>query len=247
MDEDGNPASLSIWAQLRVFTGLLAVPGFVHCLSVFTFAEATINAFSTFMDYQLKHVFMPDTIGMIGIWFILSGMLSSAVFSMIVDRTMWYKRVTLIVFCGAIVSLIVFSYLTAMPSAAAQFSEIDLDAAADMYDSAAVSTYSPTAIYIAVIAVGFWLGPLQPIAVEAAAECTYPLAEELSATMLQLTANFASAALVPLCLSLRGADGDMSKANWLVVILVVVVCAFFTTWYVFLIRSAIAPYILLIP
>jgi hypothetical protein len=217
-EELDDLSTLSLPAQLRVFRGLLRTPGFPHCLLVFALAEATINAFSAFLDEQLRHIFLPSTIGAIGVWFILAGMASSALFSVVVDRTHMYKRVTLLVFAGTVASLVAFTFLSAHAD------EADVDPAGGV----GVGGHWP--IYAAIVAVGFWLGPLQPLAVEAAAEVSYPLAEELSATLLQLTANVASATLVPLCAMLKGADGSMTAPNLLVIAMVAVVAVLFTQW-----------------
>jgi len=207
--------------EFKAYMKLFAIPGFIHCVVTFAVAEASINAFSTFMDYELAHVMTTEQIGWIGCVFIVAGLIGSTIFGIAVDRTRRYKDIVTVVFICSIVSLTAFTIavqlLTKRPDGSAMLMKL---------------------ISYSIISAGFFLGPLQPIAIEAAAECTFPTPEEVSTAFLQLVANLASAILVPLCTMLRDPDsGDMSAANYCIILIVLGSGAMFATWPQLLLRS----------
>jgi hypothetical protein len=53
---------------------------------------------------------------------------------------------------------------------------------------------------------GFFIGPIQPIAIESAAECTYPVPESYATAVQQVTGNLFSAAMFPLIMWTRNKD-----------------------------------------
>ena len=53
-------------------------------------------------------------------------------------------------------------------------------------------------ISILIILIGFFIGPIQPIVIEVAADCTYPISENISTSMMQFVANIASSCVIPL-------------------------------------------------
>ena len=75
---------------------------------------------------------------------------------------------------------------------------------------------SQGAIIAAIILIGFFLGPMQPIAIESAAECTYPSSEGHFTAVLQLVANVFSTALVPAMAALQVPGRGILKNIWTV-------------------------------
>jgi len=56
-----------------------------------------------------------------------------------------------------------------------------------------------------IVLLGITLGPIQPVALELAAECTYPISEATMTAFQQLCGNIVSASFVPILLALRDA------------------------------------------
>jgi len=91
-----------------------------------------------------------------------------------VDATKWYKQATLAAFAASAVFLAVLSRVSTM--------RVLLDAS--------------------ILLLGFFVGPIQPLAAELAVEITYPDGDENTIVAIQQTCgNLASALAVPLFLS----------------------------------------------
>ena len=185
-------------------------PGFLHTVLIFSVAESSINAFSTFLNQMLIPLgFAVQGVGYLGAGFIVACLLGSTVFGYLVDRTKAYRAVVVFVLLCAMASLLVFLLV-------------------ERHD-----LHLHTSLIVAlVLCLGFFLGPLQPIAFESAAECTYPVEESQFAAVLQLSANVFSTALVPLMQRLHdsSSDGSMTDANWLNWSLLALAALVFAFW-----------------
>ena len=93
-----------------------------------------------------------------------------------VDATKRYKTASAAAFCGTVLSL--------------------LAVARDRTTRASLD--------VALLALGFFVGPVQPLAAELAVECTYPDGDEnVIVALMQTGGNLASAAAVPLFLAVQ--------------------------------------------
>jgi len=52
-------------------------------------------------------------------------------------------------------------------------------------------------VFIAIFSIGFWIGPVQPVTIESAAEVVFPMSESLATAVMQVSGNFLSVALLP--------------------------------------------------
>ena len=71
-------------------------------------------------------------------------------------------------------------------------------------------------ISILIILIGFFIGPIQPIVIEVAADCTYPISENISTSMMQFVANIASSCVIPL-MSVIQSNSSVSHSLWLLI------------------------------
>jgi hypothetical protein len=173
---------------------LFREPGFVHATFAFAIGETTLNAFSTFMNSMLvPGGFSAAYVSLMGTFFVLSALLGSQLASTLVDKYKWYQPMMMLSFFGSVVTLIAFNQLTSIADPSSQW-------------------YWVTA---SILLVGFFVGPLQPISCEIAAEVVYPVTEASSTAVQQVIANLLSAGMIPLMLLLKDpVTQNMNKANW---------------------------------
>eukprot|EP00743_Colponemidia_sp_Colp-15_P009406 GILK01010284.1.p1 GENE.GILK01010284.1~~GILK01010284.1.p1 ORF type:complete len:513 (+),score=67.72 GILK01010284.1:60-1598(+) len=173
---------------IRELLLLFKEKGFIHTVVAFAVAEAVTNSLSVFLNGILEPFELSThVIGMMGVLFIFASLIGSGLVGYYVDRTHQYKNSLLLCLLGSCMAMV---YLV-----------LSRDAA--------------NAI-VAVMLTGLFLGPLQPIAVEAAAECTFPSSESALSAVQQVLGNLASAALIPLIASISGKKGaDMTASIWL--------------------------------
>lgn len=191
--------------------------GFVHAVIVFAIAESTLNGFSTFMNSMLIPCgFSATYVSGMGSLFIVSAMMGSSILGWFVDRYKIYKQAILISFLGSISCLVAFNFLSSTSSPLDYFYFISAT----------------------ILGVGFFIGPLQPVALEVAAECVYPISENSSTAVQQVMGNLASASLVPLMMLLKDTrDDNMINSNWFLTALVSSACLFFATFNGVYLRS----------
>jgi hypothetical protein len=83
-------------------------------------------------------------------------------------------------------------------------------------------------VVIAIIMVGGLVGPLQPIAIEIAVECTYPAHESAITAIQQLAGNLFSSILTPVLSAIRNRDtDDFVRPNWVIAGLIGITGGFF--------------------
>lgn len=155
---------------------LLVAKGFNHALIAFVISIGITNVISTFLDHMLGHLgFTQHTIGIIGALFQVMIMIGSVCLGYIVDKTKLYYRVTM--FCFGMS----FFWL---------FCTSDLSLRGSFF-------------IIAILFIGFFVGPIQPITAEIAVEVTYPADENAIVAVQQVFGNMFSALLVPFCNAVR--------------------------------------------
>jgi len=82
-----------------------------------------------------------------------------------------------------------------------------------------------------VILIGIFTGPIQPLAIEVAVECSYPSSEAGVTAVQQLAGNFLSAILTPILNSAKDPNTEsMMKSNWIITALVGLVGFFYIGW-----------------
>eukprot|EP00418_Pyrodinium_bahamense_P099429 CAMPEP_0179031836 /NCGR_PEP_ID=MMETSP0796-20121207/11273_1 /TAXON_ID=73915 /ORGANISM="Pyrodinium bahamense, Strain pbaha01" /LENGTH=661 /DNA_ID=CAMNT_0020728035 /DNA_START=109 /DNA_END=2094 /DNA_ORIENTATION=+ len=152
---------------------LFRTPGFAPPLAAFVTSIAVTNVVGAFMEQKLVRAGISDqgTIDFSGAGFELAIVLGGILLGGVVDRNKEYKAVTLGCLAATLVGVLLFG-IGKLPGAI---------------------------IIAALLAVGAFAGPVQPINAELAVEVTYPADENAIEAVQQLCGNLASALLVPLC------------------------------------------------
>ena len=168
LDEDAHAELIAEHNREQPTWQLFRELGFVHVAISCAIGEATLNGFSTFMNSML----VPGGVSVfyvswMGTFFVVSALVGSQIASTLVDKYKWYNAMMLVSVVGSVVSLVFFQQLSALPAPSEH-------------------TFLVT---VAVLMVGFFVGPLQPISIEIAAECTYPAPEAASTAVQQVAGN----------------------------------------------------------
>lgn len=152
---------------------LIRKPGFIPPLAAFVCSIAVTNVVGAFMERKLVRggITDQDAIDYSGAGFELAIVIGGIIFGSLVDRNKEYKSVTLA--CLACTFVLV---------------------------AALGLGKAPTLLIIgALLGVGLFAGPVQPINAELAVEVSYPADENAIEAVQQLCGNLISALLVPLC------------------------------------------------
>jgi len=193
--------------SLHNFKHMFATKGFMHTLLVFGISEALINMLSTFMT-QIAAGWGYHSMQMVGLLvnaFIGSCMVGSALVGWIVDRNKQFKTWMLVSLFGSCFGLL---YLI-------EFGPV-----------------SEKHVWVAVLLIGFFVGPLQPIAIETAVEVTYPVPESSVTAVEQVLGNLFSAALFPLIILCRPpVDQSMVPALYLLFFCVLSTAAIYASFH----------------
>ena len=169
--------------SLRVIAGLFRYEGFVHTCLGFALAEAMINALSAFMgDILIPLGYSGVSVGVNAAGFIVMCMVGSAIVGYMVDRTRTYVSSVCLCFVLSSLSLLALAY--ARP---------------------------PLLTTLSVLALGFFLGPIQPLVIETAVECTYPSPSSTVAAVQQVLGNVVSAMAFPIMIWMRDEGGGMGR------------------------------------
>ena len=160
----------------RSILSLFGYAGFIHTCLGFAVAEAMINALSAFMgDILIPLGYSPLFVGVNAVGFIVMCMVGSAIVGYMVDRTRTYVSSVCACFVLAGVALLGLAWV-----------RVDW------------------ATVIAVLSLGFFLGPIQPLVIETAVECTYPSPSSTVAAVQQVLGNVVSAMVFPVMAWMRG-------------------------------------------
>eukprot|EP00638_Chattonella_subsalsa_P021854 CAMPEP_0117856090 /NCGR_PEP_ID=MMETSP0950-20121206/1039_1 /TAXON_ID=44440 /ORGANISM="Chattonella subsalsa, Strain CCMP2191" /LENGTH=372 /DNA_ID=CAMNT_0005705123 /DNA_START=200 /DNA_END=1321 /DNA_ORIENTATION=- len=168
----------SLWGWMDDMFALFKANGFVHTVVSFTASIAMSNMISTFLASMLSpqghdQVF----IGLVGAIFQVMIMLGSLVVGFGVDKYKAYWSATLICFAFSCIFLFTLSV--------------------------ALNRELKAVTLVAVVSIGFFVGPIQPVAAETAVEITYPSDENTIVAVQQVFGNLFSALLVPFFHALR--------------------------------------------
>jgi len=148
-------------AMWQQCVGLFFATGFARTVLVFGVAEATINSYCTFLNSLLvPRGFTKQFVSYMGILFISTCMVASGPSAYIVDKTRAYKTAVILCLVGLALSIVWIVY-------------------------ASNSLFTT----LAIAAAGVFVGPIQPVVMELAAQITYPAPEELMATVQQVAGN----------------------------------------------------------
>jgi len=168
----------SLWGWVADMVKLFKAPGFIHTVVSFTTSIAISNMISTFLASMLSPQGHDQIyIGLVGAVFQVMIMAGSIVFGFAVDKYKSYWSVTLICFGLSCTFLFVLSV--------------------------ALNRELKSLTLMAVLAIGFFVGPIQPIAAETAVEITYPSDENTIVAVQQVFGNLFSSVLVPIFHLLR--------------------------------------------
>lgn len=149
---------------------LLRTPGFLPPLAAFVTSIAVTNVVGAFLEPKLAHAGAGDSIDIAGAAFELAIVIGGIIIGGVVDQNKEYKNATLA--CLACTLVAIFLLGLGKPS---------------------------TLVLCALLAIGAFAGPVQPINAELAVEVTYPADENAIEAVQQLCGNLLSAILVPLC------------------------------------------------
>eukprot|EP00922_Rhytidocystis_sp_ex-Travisia-forbesii_P013880 GHVS01020714.1.p1 GENE.GHVS01020714.1~~GHVS01020714.1.p1 ORF type:complete len:776 (+),score=91.88 GHVS01020714.1:287-2614(+) len=161
----------SIWETLQEVVRLFGKTGFSQLVLAFSLSEAVINCYSTEMSSVMdrQHIGLdPKMIAIMGSGFILTCVIGSSIIGPIVDVTRWYKS-----------SIMLMLFLATLTAVAMCFSK------------------TSHFLIASILILGLWIGPVQPVCIEAAVDVTFPLSENLAVGIMQLTGNCFSMALLP--------------------------------------------------
>jgi len=152
---------------------LLRTPGFIPPLAAFVTSIAVTNVVGAFMAQKLYSAGIQDqgTIDLSGAGFEVAIVIGGIVLGGVVDSNKEYKSVTIACLAATLVAVLLLG-LGGLPK---------------------------VLVICALIAIGTFAGPVQPINAELAVEVTYPADENAIEAVQQLCGNLASALLVPLC------------------------------------------------
>mmetsp|Transcript_38297 Transcript_38297/g.73661 ORF Transcript_38297/g.73661 Transcript_38297/m.73661 type:complete len:748 (-) Transcript_38297:221-2464(-) len=162
-DEGSDDSENTNWglAMWQQCVGLFFATGFARTVLVFGVAEATINSYCTFLNSLLvPRGFTKQFVSYMGILFISTCMVASGPSAYIVDKTRAYKTAVILCLVGLALSIVWIVYAT----------------------NSLFTT-------LAIAAAGVFVGPIQPVVMELAAQITYPAPEELMATVQQVAGN----------------------------------------------------------
>eukprot|EP00808_Paulinella_micropora_P017976 g1441.t1 len=174
---DGEDSLFSmLWSELKILWSFHKDKGFVHTVLAFALAELLCNIYSVAMNGLLIPLGLSlRFVSMMGIAYILSLVVGSIIIGVLMERTgVKYLKATMVMSC------------VLLGAAQTWFTLLSTEETGDPYKVAA-----------AICLAGFFTGPLQPLALEIAAECTYPSSETAFTSLMQIIANITSAVLVP--------------------------------------------------
>eukprot|EP00808_Paulinella_micropora_P022713 g18127.t1 len=196
----------SLRQACRDVLGVFAHAGFLHTVVAFAVAEATINSFSAFMNNMLTpEGFSLQFVSAMGTLLVVSCLVGSGLVASCLGRR--YMCAIMTCFLGASGSLMSFAALNSPEFLPGDWNENS--------SSGSPSVFRHYLVSVAVACTGLCVGPLQPLALEVAAECAYPTHESLLTAVMQLAGNLLSSLFVPvLALLTDPATKSMYKANW---------------------------------
>mmetsp|Transcript_18311 Transcript_18311/g.57598 ORF Transcript_18311/g.57598 Transcript_18311/m.57598 type:complete len:697 (+) Transcript_18311:100-2190(+) len=179
-------------AEMRA---LAAFDGFNACLVAFVSSIVASNIVSTFLPHLVatarrsgeRAATIDARVAGLGTGFQVAIMAGSLCFGAAVDATKAYKHATLAAFVGSLAALLAIA------------------------DDATKSH----ALELAVLLLGFFVGPIQPVAAELAVDLAYPHGDENTIVAIQQTVgNLVSAAAVPVfrAASVFAADAHLADA-----------------------------------
>jgi len=201
---------------------LFRTPGFIPPLAAFVTSIAITNVVGAFMEQKLVSAGISDqgTIDLAGAGFEIAIVLGGIVLGGVVDQNKEYKTVTLACLAATLGGVVVFGQ-SSLPRAA---------------------------VIIALLTIGLFAGPVQPINAELAVEVTYPADENAIEAVQQLCGNLASALLLPLCEYAAGFSGLGMRGDTIILLVIVsVVSAYFSTFSAPLLRTQVDSENCLVP
>jgi len=85
-------------------------------------------------------------------------------------------------------------------------------------------------LFISLLITGFFIGPIEPLAIEISTECTYPTKESSVTAVLQVIGNILSAVLFPILIATRDdVSHSMEYGMWILAsLLIFALCSFYT-------------------
>lgn len=146
--------------------------GFWVTVVCFSVSECILNAFSSLLNiFLIPEGYSRQQIGTVGALFIISALIGSQIMSNVVGKTHAYKSVLQFSLFWTAICIAVFKLSLEVPGK--------------------VNTF------VALMATGFFVGPLQSIVLELGVECAFPTSEATVAALQQLCGNLMSAILIP--------------------------------------------------
>jgi len=164
------PFTRELLGDMRSVGCLVKKNGFLRLVTGFSVSEALINSFSSQMNVILVYRKVPHlSVRWIGSGFILASMFGSAFIGWALDRTKNYKGALIFTLLMTLASCVVFPFVP-----------------------------TQTFLVLSILSIGFWIGPVQTVTIEGAAEVVFPMSESLATAVMQVSGNFLSVAFLPL-------------------------------------------------
>ncbi|TYZ62586.1 hypothetical protein PybrP1_008618 [[Pythium] brassicae (nom. inval.)] len=169
------------WTQ---WYSAFAHDGFWNTVLAFSVAECVVNAISALLGKFLRaEGYSKPEVGVIGAAFIASTLVGGHAISQYVDRERKHTRAMKL--CLALIAISMAAFKLTL-------------------------SVNGMFMFASLMAVGAFLGPLQPVALELGVECAFPTSEATVAALQQLCGNLLSAVLVPGLSALRRSFADAS-------------------------------------
>eukprot|EP00808_Paulinella_micropora_P013311 g81871.t1 len=187
-DKLGGSVIASVRAELLVLCSFFKERGFTQCAIGLAMSEAVGNVYAVAMNSQLVPLgFDLNFVTTMAIAMILSLVFGSVVVGAIAERlgVKWFKSMAVLCSICLAATQLGFTFL------------------------AMQETGNKYLIGLSIALIGFFAGPLQPLSIELAAECTFPSSETAFSSVMLIGANVTSAALVPIIFFLR----DINKKS----------------------------------
>eukprot|EP00941_MAST-03F_sp_MAST-3F-sp1_P004936 g4936.t1 len=167
--EDVPPTETYDWGS---WIAACKSPGFFVTVFSFAVAELILNAVSTLLDMFLRpNNFSAHEVGFWGAVFVITALVGSSTVTYIKTEVKMFGKTICLCLLACAVCLLLFKYTLTIGS---KFSAV-----------------------IALLFLGYFVGPIQPLALELGVECVYPISEPTVAAVQQLFGNFLSAIFVP--------------------------------------------------
>ncbi|XP_069694726.1 choline/ethanolamine transporter FLVCR1-like isoform X2 [Periplaneta americana] len=163
------------YQDFTVLKNLILNPCYVLILASYAINQGTVNSLSTLLNRAILHYFQhgEEFAGRVGLLLIVTGMVGTALWGVIMDHTLKYRECATIVFALSVLGMVAFA--------------LTLEVEEEIY------------VYLSTAFIGFFLGSYVSIAYSFSYEVTYPAPEGTVGGMLSVADQVTSMVLTHSC------------------------------------------------